>query len=167
MRPTLTWKGKSIQIIMCSSVTRSLGRCAQYPYILTGAWCTVWAAISERGIIGPLRSRENERYVEVLDKFWDELQSLYPAKMGYFWFQQDGASPHTSHFYRNWLKEYFGKGVISRFAEVEWASHSPDLSTPDFYLWGYLKSKVYANKPRTISELKLAIRDEIKYVMKN
>ena len=65
---------------------------------------------------------------------------------------------------RNWLKEHFGKRVISRYAEFEWASHSPDLSPPDFYLWGYLKSKVYANKPRTISELKVAIRDEIRAI---
>ena len=38
------------------------------------------------------------------------------------------------------------------------------LSPPDFYLGGYLKSKVYANKPRTISELKVAIRDEIRAI---
>ena len=84
--------------------------------------------------------------------------------MDHFWFQQDGASPHTSHMSRNWLKEHFGKRVISCYAEFEWASHSPDLSPPDFYLWGYLKSKVYANKPRTISELKVAIRDEIRAI---
>jgi len=28
-------------------------------------------------------------------------------------------------------------------------------------LWGYLKSRVYMNRPRTIEELKLAIRQEI------
>jgi hypothetical protein len=34
--------------------------------------------------------------------------------------------------------------------------------TPDFFLWGVLKDRVYANKPRTIPDLKreieLAIR---------
>ena len=33
------------------------------------------------------------------------------------------------------------------------------LELPD--LWGYLKSKVYTNRPRTIEGLKLAIRQEI------
>jgi hypothetical protein len=33
------------------------------------------------------------------------------------------------------------------------------LELPD--LWGYLKSRVYTNRPRTIEELKLAIRQEI------
>jgi len=28
-------------------------------------------------------------------------------------------------------------------------------------LWGYLKSRVYTNRPRTIEELKLSIRQEI------
>ena len=38
---------------------------------------------------------------------------------------------------------------------------SPDLTVPEFVLWGYLKSKVYASKPKTIDELKCNIRDEI------
>jgi len=31
----------------------------------------------------------------------------------------------------------------------------------DFFLWGYLKSKVYIRKPRTIDDLKVSIRKEI------
>ncbi|XP_011058629.1 PREDICTED: uncharacterized protein LOC105148538 [Acromyrmex echinatior] len=38
---------------------------------------------------------------------------------------------------------------------------STDLTAPDFFLWGYLKSKVYVNKPRTLDELKANIRQEI------
>jgi len=30
-----------------------------------------------------------------------------------------------------------------------------------FFLWGYLKSRVYAHKPRTLNDLKEAIRQEI------
>ena len=29
----------------------------------------------------------------------------------------------------------------------------------DFYMWGFLKSRVYAGKPRTLEELKTAIRE--------
>ena len=33
---------------------------------------------------------------------------------------------------------------------MEWPPRSPDLTVPDFFLLGYLKSKVHANKPKTI-----------------
>ena len=45
--------------------------------------------------------------------------------------------------------------------ETEWAAHSPDLNPPDFYLWGYLKDKVYENNPQTLPELKRAITTAI------
>ena len=48
--------------------------------------------------------------------------------------------------------------------EFEWASHSPDLSLPDFFLWGYLKFRVHANKPTNITELKENIREEIRAI---
>jgi len=38
---------------------------------------------------------------------------------------------------------------------------SPDLTTPDFFLWGYLKSKVYSNRPTDLHTLKENIREEI------
>ena len=107
-----------------------------------------------------------ERYVEVLEDYWKELKSLYPSLMSKFWFQQDGASPHTSHLSRDWLRDHFGKRVVSLKTDFEWAPHSPDLSPPDFFLWGYLKDKVYANKPRTISQLKVNIREEIRAIQR-
>ena len=49
------------------------------------------------------------------------------------------------------------------------------MPAPDFFLWGYLKEKVYVNKPQTLDQLKTNIRQEIenipvemlKKVMKN
>ena len=32
--------------------------------------------------------------------------------------------------------------------------HSLDLSPPNFFLWWFLKSRLFAKKPRTITELK-------------
>ena len=134
--------------------------------------CTVWAAISARGIIGPIIIEESraavtvtkERYVEVLKTFKSELQTLYPSLVSKFWFQQDGASSHTSNLSRDWRKENFGGRVISLKTDFERASNSPDLSPPDFFLWGYLKDRVYAGKPRTITELKEAIREEMRAI---
>jgi len=34
------------------------------------------------------------------------------------------------------------------------------MSRYTFFWWGYLKSRVYTNRPRTIEELKLSIRQE-------
>jgi len=51
--------------------------------------------------------------------------------------------------------------VVSHFGDVPWPPCSPDLSACDFFLWGYLKSKVCVQKPRTVNNLKISIREEI------
>ena len=57
----------------------------------------------------------------------------------------------------------FSGHLISRFGDVSWPPRSPDLSTcVFFFLWGYLKSRVYTHKPRTLNDLKEAIRQEIR-----
>jgi hypothetical protein len=35
---------------------------------------------------------------------------------------------------------------------------SPDLSPPDFFLWGHLKDTVYSNHPHTLQELQANIQ---------
>ena len=59
------------------------------------------------------------------------------------------------------VRNMFPRHLISRFGDVPWPTHSPNLSTCDFFLWGYLKSRVYTHKPRTLNDLKEAIRQEI------
>jgi len=38
---------------------------------------------------------------------------------------------------------------------------SSRVSACDFFLWSYLKSKVYVRNPRTVDDLKISIREEI------
>ena len=45
--------------------------------------------------------------------------------------------------------------------DVNWPPRSRDLTPLDFFLWGYLKDKVYINKPQTIEDLKEEIRRNI------
>jgi len=45
--------------------------------------------------------------------------------------------------------------------DIGWPARSPDLSLCYFFLWGYLKAKVYARRPGTIEQLKEAIRQEV------
>ncbi|XP_075210393.1 protein FAM200A-like [Lycorma delicatula] len=40
-----------------------------------------------------------------------------------------------------------------------WSPRSPDLSPPDFYLWGFLKDNVYSNNPHILDELIRNIED--------
>ena len=45
-----------------------------------------------------------------------------------------------------------------------WPPRSPDLNPCDFYLWGYLKSRVYNPIPNNLDELKCNIERKIKKI---
>ena len=69
------------------------------------------------------------------------------------WLQQDGATPHTSNESLAWLQQRFSDRLISRRCDPQWSPHSPHLNPSDFYMWGYLKDRVYGNNPQTIPDL--------------
>ncbi|GFT70580.1 DUF1758 domain-containing protein [Trichonephila clavipes] len=69
------------------------------------------------------------------------------------WFQQDGAICHTARATIDLLKDSFGDRLISRFGPVIWPPRSCDLTPLDYFLWGYVKSLVYADKPQTLDYL--------------
>ncbi|GFU88140.1 uncharacterized protein TNCV_5074871 [Trichonephila clavipes] len=62
-----------------------------------------------------------------------------------------------------WITETtFGEDrIVSRHCGVPMASSVSDLTPVDFWLWGYLKSRVYLSSPSSLSELKDAIRREV------
>ena len=135
--------------------------------------CTAWVAISTHGIIGPFFFEDDhsiavtvtkERYVPVLEQFWGELDKHEDLDEKEQWFQQDGAPPHTANVTMAWLREKFGKRLISRKAEVEWAPHSPELNPPDLFLWGFLKDNIYQDNPLNIAALKAAITEKIQAI---
>ncbi|GFW73801.1 uncharacterized protein TNCV_1542551 [Trichonephila clavipes] len=77
------------------------------------------------------------------------------------WFQQDGATCHTARATIDLLKDTFGDRLISRFGPVNWPPRSCDLTPLDYFLWGYVKSLVYADKPQTLDHLEDNIRHVI------
>ncbi|GFT54238.1 DUF4817 domain-containing protein [Trichonephila clavipes] len=77
------------------------------------------------------------------------------------WFQQDGATCHTARATIDLLKDTFGDRLISCFGLVNWPPRSWDLTPLDYFLWGYIKSLVYADKPQTLDHLKDNIRPVI------
>jgi len=103
----------------------------------------------------------SERYVEKLRNFLrPQLRSLR-VNMEEMWFQQDVDTAHTARASMTVVRQMFPQHAVSRFGDVPWPPRSPDLSACDFFLWGYLKSKVYVRKPRTVDVLKVSIREEI------
>ena len=80
------------------------------------------------------------------------------------WFQQDGATAHTAKESIQLLKTIFPDRLISRFGDIPWAPRSCDLTPLNFLLCGYLWSKVYINRPRTLEDLKTNISQEIRNI---
>ena len=73
---------------------------------------TAWVALSKHGIIGPFWFEDDneqsvtintERYLQVLRKFWTALGRRRGVVRVHQWFQQDGATPHTSNQSLAWL----------------------------------------------------------------
>jgi hypothetical protein len=52
------------------------------------------------------------------------------------WFQQDSATANTAASTIEILREFFGENVISKGV---WPPRFPDLTSPDFFLWSYVK----------------------------
>ena len=129
----------------------------------------VWCALGKNCIIGPYFFEQNgvtvtvtaERYIEMLNTFF--VPELWRRRIAIrsVWFQQDGATSHTSRASMGVLHPLFPNRLISRFGDVAWPPRSPDLSMCDYFLWGYLKSRVYKRNPRTLDELKDSICDNI------
>ncbi|GFW42591.1 DUF4817 domain-containing protein [Trichonephila clavipes] len=83
---------------------------------------------------------------------------LHPEKLTELWFQQDGTTCHTARATIDLLKGTFGDRLISRFGPVNWPPRSCDLTPLDYFLWGYVKSLVYADKTQTLDHLEDNIR---------
>lgn len=130
---------------------------------------TVWCAICELGIIGPVFLTQNvngERYRRML------LTKFIPVAHGMdaindYWFMQDGALPHRTNDVFQSLDEHFsgrviGLGYPTKFnGGLDWPPYSPDLNPCDFFLWGYLKDRVYKESPSNLDDLKATIQREI------
>ncbi|GFW12545.1 uncharacterized protein TNCV_817971 [Trichonephila clavipes] len=129
-----------------------------HPEKLT-VWNTLWAG----GIISPYFFKNDEgvtvngdRYRAMITNFF--IPELNNHDVQELWFQQDGATCHTARAIIDLWKDTFGDRLISRFGPVNWPRRSCDLTPPDYFLWGYVKSLVYADKPQMLDHLEDNIR---------
>lgn len=128
----------------------------------------VWVAMSSHGIIGPFFFDDtvtSQRYLDMLrNQFFPQLMAK-SLPMHTQWFMQDGARPHTANVVLDFLHERLGLNVMSnRFPERYeggrmWPPHSPDINPCDFFLWGFLKEKVYHRKPENAVQLRAIVVD--------
>ncbi|KAL4098418.1 hypothetical protein QTP88_023037 [Uroleucon formosanum] len=125
---------------------------------------TVWCGIWSGGLIGPYFFEDEEgnavtvngvRYRAMLSNFlWPRLDQMNIENV---WFQQDGATCHTSRETIALLREKFPDTLISLRGDQSYPPRSCDLTPCDFFLWGYTKSRVYQNKVRNVLELNLKV----------
>ena len=128
----------------------------------------VWAGLIKDHIIGPFfinGSVTGQVYLQLLQqRVWPALQAIMGEEEEFVVFQHDGASAHYETWVRAWLDGKLEDRWMGRGGPIPWPARSPDLSPLDFWLWGYLKNKVYANAVTTLDELRQAIIDEMQAI---
>ena len=126
----------------------------------------VWCGISVNRVFGPYYFEDNVNQHNYLDMiknyFWPKI--LRTAEYEKYYFQQDGAKPHTANSVQTWLNGKFDSKFINKNM---WPVRSPDLNVCDFFLWGHLKQLVYNPMPKTLDDLKVNLEREIKNISRD
>ncbi|KAE8747084.1 hypothetical protein FOCC_FOCC006222 [Frankliniella occidentalis] len=117
-----------------------------------------WGGVLGEQVIGPhfFDGRLNGAgYLAFLQNDLPDLLAEVPLALRRdHWFQQDGAPPHWLLAVRAHLNQVYPQRWIGRDGPVAWPARSPDLTPPDFFLWGHVKNVVYETKPDTEEELR-------------
>lgn len=128
----------------------------QYPQKLN-----VWAGLFRDQMIGPFFIDGNlngPKYLQLLqEEIVPSLQEIAGDEYDEVWFQQDGAPAHFTRIVRDYLNEEFNNRWIGRRGTIEWPARSPDLTPMDFFLWGYIKNKIYVTSPQDLADLRQRI----------
>lgn len=123
---------------------------------------TVWAAIGRQGVIGPFFFQGNVTGVSYLallqNQFLPAAQQL--PNFAETIFMQDGAPPHWALTVRGWLTMTFPNRWMGRSSpNLPWPPNSPDLTPMDFFLWGWVKDRVYRSQMTNCNELRIRIEE--------
>lgn len=118
----------------------------------------MWAGIVNNTLIGPyeLPTRLNgNTYLQFLQEVLPGLLEEVPLNVRReLWFLHDGCPAHFDRAVRNHLDNTFPRRWIGRGGPVPWPPRSPDLNPLDFFLWGFLKERVYTTEVENIDELR-------------
>lgn len=117
---------------------------------------SVWVGLYQNKILGPIFYDGNlngERYLNIIQNL-DGLDNEPLNILRQLWWQQDGAPPHNGRAVTNYLHETFPNQWIGNQGVVPWPARSPDLSPLDYFLWGFLKNRLFKNVPHDINNLR-------------
>lgn len=134
---------------------------------MNSAKVNVWCTMSKTQIIGLYFFEDGtinqHNYLQLLKNYLQPtLQKKRLVKKAIF--QQDGAPAHFSRQVRAWLDENFNGRWIGRGGPISWTPRSPNLTPLDFFLLGFIKTRVYTRKISDIDDLKNKIAEEIKSI---
>lgn len=97
------------------------------------------------------------RYLQILrNNLPDLLDEIPLGHLPEIYFQQDGAPAHNSHNVTQYLNDNFPDHWIGTRGPANWPPRSPDLSVLDFFLWGFIKNKIYSVRHETKNDLRVA-----------
>ena len=85
-----------------------------------------------------------DRYRAMLNEFVST--KIEEEDIGNIWFQQNDATCHTTEATLDVLRSVFEGRINSRGADIVWPPPSCNLMPLDYYLWGAVKDKCYADK---------------------
>lgn len=131
----------------------------------------VWCGILNGHLVGPFFFEGNvtgQSFLEMLEnRLPTLLEDVDLATRQRMWFQLDGAPPHFSLIVRNFLNNRYANKWIGRGGPIAWPPRSPDLTSPDFFLWGFLKNVVYERAPTTRADMIVRIRNACERIPRN
>ncbi|KAJ4437430.1 hypothetical protein ANN_17574 [Periplaneta americana] len=90
-------------------------------------------------LVEALKHLKTEQHVEVMSEF----------------------PPHWRLDFRNSLTEILPDRWIGRGGQIWWPPRSPDITPLDFFLWSYVKDRVFASPVQDLQDLRTRIRDII------
>ena len=107
------------------------------------------------------RNLNGKIYLEILNAIIiPHLQDEFGDRFNRLWWAQDRAPAHRRINVRDRLNDAFNNRVFALEHETKWPPRSPDLTICDFFLWGYIKNKVFTTPPRNINYLRKGIITE-------
>ena len=126
----------------------------------------VWVGLTRQGVVlGPHfaeRNLDTREYIRIIR--YNVIQRdfhTHNIDRDSMWWQQDGASCHTSNATMRYLRGQFPGRLMSKRGDWPWPPRSPDLTVCDFFLWGYLKHQIWNvphdEQPHNLRELREAI----------
>jgi hypothetical protein len=119
----------------------------------------VWGGIIGEHVLGPhfFEGHLNgQMYLEFLRNECTDLIDQLPLNVvRNMIFQHDGAPAHFHNQVVNFLNQEFPGNWIGRGRGhlIQWPPRSPDLTPLDFFLWGYVKERVFQEIPTTREDM--------------